>query len=678
MKTKHYVAVAAMAFAAMTGCTSQKEVKNTSGIDLANLDTTVAAGTDFFRYACGGWNDSHPLTAEYSRYGSFDMLAETNQKQLRELIESFASQTNEPGSQGQKIGDLYTLAMDSVKLNSDGVAPIKAQLDKIAAISDRKQIVPMIAEMAYDGIGTYFSSYVYADPKNSALNIFQISQGGINLGEKEYYLDTDSVTANIREQYKLYITKLFKLAGFTDAEAEQKMNDVLEIETTIAKASFSAVQRRDPEANYHKMTYAYLKKQFSGIDWDAYLKGLGVQGVEELNVEQIEPLQTVDKLISTLPLEKHISYLQYNLIDAAASCLSDDFVAARFDFYGKVLSGRQVNQPRWKRAVNAVNGMLGEVVGQMYVEKYFPAAAKERMVNLVKNLQTALGERIQAQEWMSDSTKAVAAEKLAAFHVKVGYPDKWKDYSSLEIKKDSYWANVCRASEWAVRDMYSRVGKPVDKDEWLMTPQTVNAYYNPSTNEICFPAAILQYPFFDMNADDAFNYGAIGVVIGHEMTHGFDDQGRQFDKNGNLCDWWAAGDAERFNERAQVMVDFFNNIEVLPGLKANGQLTLGENLADHGGLNVAYLAYRNATKDAPLGVVDGFTADQRFFLAYAALWAGNIREEAIRQYTKSDPHSLGEWRVNGALPHIQAWYDAFGITDKDPMYIAPEKRVNIW
>ena len=678
MKTKHYVAVAAMAFAAMTGCTSQKEVKNTSGIDLANLDTTVAAGTDFFRYACGGWNDSHPLTAEYSRYGSFDMLAETNQKQLRELIESFASQTNEPGSQGQKIGDLYTLAMDSVKLNSDGVAPIKAQLDKIAAISDRKQIVPMIAEMAYDGIGTYFSSYVYADPKNSALNIFQISQGGINLGEKEYYLDTDSVTANIREQYKLYITKLFKLAGFTDAEAEQKMNDVLEIETTIAKASFSAVQRRDPEANYHKMTYADLKKQFSGIDWDAYLKGLGVQGVEELNVEQIEPLQTVDKLISTLPLEKHISYLQYNLIDAAASCLSDDFVAARFDFYGKVLSGRQVNQPRWKRAVNAVNGMLGEVVGQMYVEKYFPAAAKERMVNLVKNLQTALGERIQAQEWMSDSTKAVAAEKLAAFHVKGGYPDKWKDYSSLEIKKDSYWANVCRASEWAVRDMYSRVGKPVDKDEWLMTPQTVNAYYNPSTNEICFPAAILQYPFFDMNADDAFNYGAIGVVIGHEMTHGFDDQGRQFDKNGNLCDWWAAGDAERFNERAQVMVDFFNNIEVLPGLKANGQLTLGENLADHGGLNVAYLAYRNATKDAPLGVVDGFTADQRFFLAYAALWAGNIREEAIRQYTKSDPHSLGEWRVNGALPHIQAWYDAFGITDKDPMYIAPEKRVNIW
>ena len=679
MNKKNYVAVATLAFAMLTSCAGQKEAKSTSGIDLANMDTTVAAGTDFFRYACGGWNDAHPLTAEYSRYGTFDQLFENSQKQLRELIEGLAAQKNNPaGSAAQKIGDLYNMAMDSVTLNKQGAEPVKAMLGKIAALKDKGEIIPMMTEMAHIGIGTYFHSYVYADPKNSSLNIFQMGQGGINLGEKEYYLDNDSITQNIREQYKVYIGKLFQLAGFTEAEAQQKVADVMEIETAIAKASRSATELRDPEANYHKMSFDELKKTISGIDWDAYVKGLGIQAPAELNVEQVEPIQEVARLMNTLPISKHVSYLEYNLLDAAASCLSDDFVAARFDFYGKVLSGRQVNQPRWKRAVNAVNGMLGEVVGQMYVEKYFPAAAKERMVNLVKNLQTALGERIQAQEWMSDSTKAVAAEKLAAFHVKVGYPDKWKDYSSLEIKKDSYWANVCRASEWAVRDMYSRVGKPVDKDEWLMTPQTVNAYYNPSTNEICFPAAILQYPFFDMNADDAFNYGAIGVVIGHEMTHGFDDQGRQFDKNGNLCDWWAAGDAERFNERAQVMVDFFNNIEVLPGLKANGQLTLGENLADHGGLNVAYLAYRNATKDAPLGVVDGFTADQRFFLAYAALWAGNIREEAIRQYTKSDPHSLGEWRVNGALPHIQAWYDAFGITDKDPMYIAPEKRVNIW
>lgn len=673
MNKKNYVAVATLAFAMLTSCAGQKEAKSTSGIDLANMDTTVSAGTDFFRYACGGWNDAHPLTAEYSRYGTFDELFENSQTQLRELIEGLAAQkNNQAGSAAQKIGDLYNMAMDSVTLNKQGAEPVKAMLDKIAGLKDKSEIVPMMTEMAHIGIGTYFHSYVYADPKNSSLNIFQMGQGGINLGEKEYYLDTDSITQNIREQYKLYIGKLFQLAGFSEADAQQKVADVMEIETAIAKVSRSATELRDPEANYHKMSFDELKKTIAGIDWDAYMKGLGIQAPAELNVEQVEPIQEVARLMNTLPLSKHVSYLEYNLLDAAASCLSDDFVAARFDFYGKVLSGRQVNQPRWKRAVNSVNGMLGELVGEMYVEKYFPAAAKERMVKLVKNLQAALGERIDAQEWMSDSTKIRAHEKLATFHVKVGYPDKWKDYSKLEIKNDSYWANVCRASEWGFNDMYSRIGKPVDKDEWLMTPQTVNAYYNPSTNEICFPAAILQPPFFNMEADDAANYGAIGVVIGHEMTHGFDDQGRQFDKDGNLTDWWAPGDADRFKERAQVMVDFFNKIEVLPGLQANGELTLGENLADHGGLNVAYLAFQNATKDAPLGVVDGFTPEQRFFLAYATLWAGNIRDEQIRVYTKSDPHSLGKWRVNGALPHIQAWYDAFHITPSDPLYVAPE------
>ena len=679
MNKKNYVAVATLAFAMLTSCSGQKEAKSTSGIDLANMDTTVSAGTDFFRYACGGWNDAHPLTAEYSRYGTFDELFENSQKQLRELIEGLAAQkNNQAGSAARKIGDLYNMAMDSVTLNKQGAEPVKAMLDKIAGMKDKSEIVPMMTEMAHIGIGTYFHSYVYADPKNSSLNIFQMGQGGINLGEKEYYLDTDSITQNIREQYKLYIGKLFQLAGFSEADAQQKVADVMELETAIAKVSRSATELRDPEANYHKMSFDELKKTIAGIDWDAYMKGLGIQAPAELNVEQVEPIQEVARLMNTLPLSKHVSYLEYNLLDAAASCLSDDFVAARFDFYGKVLSGRQVNQPRWKRAVNSVNGMLGELVGEMYVEKYFPAAAKERMVKLVKNLQTALGERIDAQEWMSDSTKIRAHEKLATFHVKVGYPDKWKDYSKLEIKNDSYWANVCRASEWGFNDMYSRIGKPVDKDEWLMTPQTVNAYYNPSTNEICFPAAILQPPFFNMEADDAANYGAIGVVISHEMTHGFDDQGRQFDKDGNLTDWWAPGDADRFKERAQVMVDFFNKIEVLPGLQANGELTLGENLADHGGLNVAYLAFQNATKDAPLGVVDGFTPEQRFFLAYATLWAGNIRDEQIRVYTKSDPHSLGKWRVNGALPHIQAWYDAFHITPSDPLYVAPENRVNVW
>lgn len=678
MKTKLFAAMAVLVAAAMTGCAGQKEAKTTSGINLENLDTTVAPSQDFYRYACGGWMKNHPLTDEYSRYGTFEVLIENNRKQLQELIEGLASKQNEPGSLAQKIGDVYNMAMDSVTLNKEGMAPVKAEMDKIAALKDKKEIIPMVVELLNCGIGTYFSSFVYADPKNSDVNMFQIAQGGFNLGEKEYYLDNDSATVNVRENYKKYIAKLFTLAGFSEAEAQQKMSDVMEIETSIAKEAFNAVQQRNPEANYHKMSYADLKKTFSGIDWDTYLKGLGIKEVAELNVMQIEPLKEVEKLINTLPVSKHISYLQYNLLDAAAPYLSDDFVTARFDFYGKVLSGRQQNSPRWKRAVSAVESMLGEAVGQMYVEKYFPAAAKERMVKLVKNLQDALGERIKAQEWMSDSTKMVALEKLSTFHVKVGYPDKWKDYSNLDIKKDSYWANACRANKWGLDDMYSRLGKPVDKDEWLMTPQTVNAYYNPSTNEICFPAGILQYPFFDMNADDAFNYCAIGVVIGHEMTHGFDDQGRQYDKNGNLTDWWAEGDAERFDARAKVMVDFFNNIEVLPGLKANGQLTLGENLADHGGLNVSYLAFQNAMKENPLGDVDGFTPEQRFFLAYATVWAANTREEDMRSRTKSDPHSLGEWRVNGALPHIQAWYDAFNITPESPMYIAPENRVNIW
>ena len=465
MKTRKYVVAAAFA-AMLAGCAGQKQT-NTIGIDLANMDTTVAAGQDFYEYACGNWMKSHPLTAEYSRYGSFEVLDENNRKQLRELIEGLASKQNEPGSLAQKIGDVYNLAMDSVTLNQQGAEPIKEELQQIAAMKDKSEIVPMITQLLNQGVGSYFSSFVYADPKNSDVNMFQLNQGGINLGEKEYYLDNDSATINIRENYKKYIVKLFTLVGCSEAEATQKMNDVMEIETAIAKESFDAVQQRDPEANYHKMAYADFKKQFAGFDWDAYVKGLGIKTeIADLNVSQLEPIKEVVRLINTLPVSKHIAYLQFNLIDAAASCLSDDFVNARFDFYGKVLSGRQELSPRWKRAVSAVNGMLGEAVGQMYVEKYFPAAAKERMVKLVKNLQTALGERIDAQDWMSDSTKLVAKEKLATFHVKVGYPDTWKDYSNLDIKKDSYWANSCRASKWALDDNYSRLGKPVDKEEW--------------------------------------------------------------------------------------------------------------------------------------------------------------------------------------------------------------------
>ena len=670
--------MAVLALAVAAGCDSKKEAVMTSGIDLTNLDTTAVQGADFYQYACGGWMKKHPLTNEYSRFGSFDMLAENNREQLKGLIVEIAAGQNAQGTIGQKIGDIYNLAMDSVKLNADGVTPIQADLEKIASVKDKSEIVPLMAELAHSGVFPYFSFYVGADIMDSKSNLFQLYQGGISLGEKEYYLDNDDVTVNIRNKYKEHIVKMFQLAGFDEAAAKKKMEAVMDIETRIAKASFSAVEQRNPAANYHKMSLDELKKEIPGIDWDAFLNGIGVKGVTELSVSQVEPIKEVEKIINSLPVENQIAYMQWSLIDRAAGYLSDDLVAQNFDFYGKTLSGKQTNQPRWKRAVSTVNGVLGEAVGQMYVEKYFPAAAKERMVQLVKNLQTALGERIRNLEWMGDSTKIKAIEKLNSFYVKVGYPDKWRDYTGLNIEKDSYWANVKRATEFELDYMLSKAGKPVDRDEWGMTPQTVNAYYNPTTNEICFPAGILQYPFFDMNADDAFNYGAIGVVIGHEMTHGFDDQGRQFDKDGNLKDWWTAEDAKRFEERAQVMVNFFDSIQVLPGLNANGSLTLGENIADHGGLQVSFQAFKNATKDAPLSVEDGFTPEQRFFLSYAGVWAGNIRDEQIRLQTKSDPHSLGRWRVNGALPQIGAWYDAFGIKEGDPMYLAPEKRVSIW
>ena len=676
MKAKDYLPIVAFGLAMASGCQSKKDVVS-SGLNYANMDTTVARGTDFYNYACGGWMKANPLSAEYSRFGSFDLLAENNKKQLKELISEIASKPQSEGTVSQKIADVYNLAMDSVKLNADGAKPIQQELQAIASIKDKSEIIPMITKLNFFGIFPFFSYSVDADIMNSKNNLFQIGQGGLSLGQKEYYLDNDDATKNIRDKYKEHIVKMFELAGFDKETAKKNMESVLEIETAIAKKSSSNVELRDPAANYHNMTMEQLKKEFSGIDWTNFFKGLGVD-VNTLSVGQIAPIKEVETIINTIPLDKQKAYMQWFLINESSSYLSDDFVAQDFDFYGKVLSGKKENSPRWKRAVGTVNDVLGEAVGQMYVEKYFPAAAKERMVELVKNLQQSLKERIMVQEWMNDSTKAKAIDKLNSFYVKVGYPDKWRDYSSLNIKKDSYWANIKRSSKFAVDYMLAKANKPVDNNEWYMTPQTVNAYYNPTTNEICFPAGILQYPFFDMNADDAFNYGAIGVVIGHEMTHGFDDQGRQFDKNGNLKDWWTANDSKQFNERTKVMVDYFNNIEVLPGLKANGALTLGENIADHGGLKIAYNAFKNATKNSTLSSENGFTPEQRFFIAYAGLWAANIREEQMRLQTKADPHSLGRWRVNGALPHIEEWYQAFNIKNTDPMYVAPEKRLSIW
>ena len=679
---RNYLPLAMLAMASLAGCEGQKGSQGqTMGIKMENLDTTAAVGTDFYQYACGGWMKNNPLSGEYSRFGSFDKLAEDNREQIKGLIAELASKEQEQGTVAQKIADVYNLALDSVRRNQEGVAPLKADLELVAnSLKDKKDIVPLMAQLNLLGVSPYFGFYIDADIMDSKNNLFQLGQGGLSLGQKEYYLDEDEATTNIRNKFKEHIVKTFQLAGFDQATAEKNRDAVMEIETRIAKASFNNVELRDPAANYHKMSVDELKKTIPGIDWDAFLKGIGVQDVvKEVSVGQIRPIQEVAAIINEVSLDKQLAYIQWNVIEAASSSLNDEMYAEAFDFYSRTMKGIQEMQPRWKRAVGAVSGVLGEAVGQMYVQKYFPAESKARMVQLVKNLQTALAERIQAQEWMSDSTKTQALDKLNSFYVKIGYPDKWRDYSALNIdKKDSYYENMKRATTFYLNYMLSKAGKPVDRDEWYMTPQTVNAYYNPTTNEICFPAGILQYPFFDMNADDAFNYGAIGVVIGHEMTHGFDDQGRQFDKDGNFRDWWTRADGEKFKERAQVMSDFFSKIEVLPGLYGNGALTLGENLADHGGLNVAFQAFKNATKDAPLKVENGFTPEQRFFLAYAGVWGQNIRDEEIRVRTKSDPHALGKWRVDGALPHIQAWYDAFNITEKDPMYVAPENRVNIW
>ena len=678
MNVKNYLSVAALCLM-MGACNSGKQtVTQTMGIDLANLDTTNLPGTDFYRYACGGWIKNNPLTDEYSQYGSFTVLAENNRKQIQGLIEELAGGQHQAGSVAQKVGDLYKIAMDSVKLNQEGVKPIEAELKEIAGLKDKKQLYPLLAEMYKKGIASYLALYVGADEMNSNMNAVQIGQYGLSMGDRDYYLLTDEPTTKIREAFKAHVEKMYQLAGFDAATAKKGMEVVMDVETRLAKAFRSRVELRDPHANYNKMSMEDIKKNYPTFDWDSYLNGLDLKDVKEIIVGQPASLEASVKILDTLPLADQALYLQWKLIDAAASFLSDDLREQNFDFYSRTMSGAQEMQPRWKTAVSVVSSTLGEAVGQMYVEKYFPAAAKERMIALVKNLQDALGERIKALEWMGDSTKTKALEKLATFHVKIGYPDKWKDYTSLEIKDDSYWANIERASRWGHAEMVAKAGKPVDKDEWLMTPQTVNAYYNPTTNEICFPAAILQPPFFDMNADDAFNYGAIGVVIGHEMTHGFDDQGRQYDKDGNLKDWWTEEDAKKFDERAQVMVAFFDSIEVAPGVHANGKMTLGENIADHGGLQVSFQAFKKATAQAPLEVKDGFTPEQRFFLAYAGVWANNIRPEAVLQMTKIDVHSLGEWRVNGALPHIGAWYDAFGITDKDPMYVPVEKRVSIW
>ena len=625
---------------------------------------------------------ANPLPAAYSRYGSFDRLGEDNNKRINGILKELQENSYPAGTVEQKLSDLYKLAMDSARREKDGLAPVMPLIQRMEAAKTKEQLFAIQLEMMPYGDAELFVAYIGADEKNATQNILNFMQGGLTLGQKDYYVENDEATVKIREAYKKHIVRMFQLYGFKKGVAEKKMKNILKVETALAKASKSRTEMRDPIANYNKMALKELDALCPHLQIERQMnaKGIKSQYIQEVVVGQVEFMKAADKIFETMTPAEYRDVMEWGQIDGYTGYLNDEVRAANFDFYGKVLSGRKEDHPLWRRATSQVQSVMGEALGRIYVKKYFPASSKERMKTLVENLRIALGERIAAQDWMDDSTKVNALLKLNTFYVKIGYPDRWTDLSALKIDaKKSYYENMKECSRfWIAWRIEHTAGKPVDRDDWHMNPQTVNAYYNPTTNEICFPAGILQVPFFDPTADDAFNYGAIGVVIGHEMTHGFDDQGRQYDKDGNMHDWWKDADAKNFTERTDKYADFFSKIKVLPDLNANGRLTLGENLADHGGLQVAYTAFLNATKRNPLPVIDGLTPAQRFFVAYAGVWAGNITEAEIRNRTKSDPHSLGRWRVNGALPHIDAWYEAFGVKAGDKMYLPKSERLPLW
>lgn len=671
MKLKNCLTMTALMVAMTMSASTPK-----TGVNRENLDESISPRTDFYQYACGGWQKNNPLKPEYSRYGSFDVLAENNLIQLHDLVEGLRGQKHEKGSISQKIGDLYSMGMDSARRNKEGAKPILADLKRINS-AKRADFSALISWM-HQFSSPFFGIGVMGDLQNSDMNILYWGQAGMGLGDKDYYLENDEQTKKIREAYCKYIADVCVLSGYSKKDAERVVANVMDIETELAKASMSRTEQRDLLSQYNIRTLEQVDSVCPAMDWDGYLKAMFLPKVETMCVMQTASLEKVNDLLTNKSEQAIRDYLAFSLIDAASNYLSDDFREVSFKM-SSVISGAEQDKPMWKRALAVPNGMLGEALGQLYVEKYFPESSKTRMVELVNNLKVALGEHIESLTWMSGETKAKALDKLNAIGVKIGYPDKWKDYSEINVDPNKYyWENVKAASLFHTKDSNKKCGKLVDKSEWHMTPQTVNAYYSPSSNEICFPAGILQAPFFSPDVLDADNYGAIGVVIGHEMTHGFDDNGRKFNKEGNMIDWWTEEDANKFNELADKLVAQFDSIVVLGDQHANGRLTLGENIADQGGLRIAYSAYLK-TQEAKEGkTVNGFTPAQRFYLSYANVWAGNIRDAEILRRTKTDEHSLGKWRVNATLKNIAPFYDAFGIKEGDAMFLAPAKRVIIW
>ena len=665
--------ILSLAAASLCGCASKTE--KVPAIDLTNLDTTVSPGEDFYAYATRGWQQKNPLKPEYSRYGAFDVIAENNQIRLNELFQGMTKLKTQPGTDDQKIVDLYTMGLDSLRLNREGAEPVKPFLAALESVDSPEAFAEASGRIAQDGVGSLWGAYAEADMMDSEHNVLYLSPSGLAMRNRDYYLLPEHQA--LRDGYKAFIEKVFTLAGKEDAATAAA--DAFDVEMAIAVPFWSMVEQRDIKAMYNPMSSAQIYAAYPNLHLDRYFAQMGIPDQEKVIVARPAYFEALDRLMATTDPAKLRHYLQSNLLRDACGALSDDFYTASFDFFSKQMAGTQEPKPRWKRAMSVPNAVLGEAVGKMYVAKYFPEESKTWMLGMVKNIQKSLSDHIAALDWMSDETKARAQEKLAAFTVKIGYPDKWKDYSTLEIDPAlSYYENTCRASRWYTQDNLSKLGKPVDKTEWGMTPQTVNAYYNPTTNEICFPAGILQPPFYNPDADDAVNYGAIGVVISHEMTHGFDDQGRLFDKNGNMNNWWTEADAEAFKAKAAVLVKQFDEVEVLPGVHANGAATLGENIADHGGLRIAYTAMEDSFGDRHPAPIDGFTPEQRFYLAYATVWAQNITDEEIQRRTLIDVHSIGENRVNVSLRNLDTFFEAFNIQEGDKMWRPVSERVVIW
>lgn len=647
--------------------------------DLNNLDRSVSPAQNFYQFAVGNWAKNHPIPDDQTRWASFSILDELNNKILREIVEELAANKNlTKGTPQQKIGDFYATGMDSVRIEKAGYNPIKPYLQQIDNLDNKKNLFNLISDFHLTGIPALFNFFVNADAKKSDLNVGIISQGGLGLPDVEYYTKDDPRSKEIRERYVKYVANMFKLIDVDEQTAIRYSQIVMDIETKLAKVSNTRLENRDPYKTYNKMTFNNLKSISENIDWDKYFTNLGIDKIDVVVVNQPKFIKGASDLINEISLNDWKIYLKWNVLRSSAGALSSPFVNEQFEFEGKFLRGQKVIEPRWKRIIGVLNRTVGELLGQIYVAKVFPPEAKEKAKAIVNNLLVAMEESIKNLDWMSDETKQKALTKLSTFGVKIGYPDKWKDYSELEIARDSYFKNLRRAATWARKENLKKLGKPVDKSEWGMTPQTVNASYSPTKNEITFPAGILQPPFFNPHADDAINYGAMGAVIGHEITHGFDDQGRKYDEKGNIKDWWTKEDNEKFQARAQKLIEQYNNFVVIDTFKVNGALTLGENIADLGGLTISFAAFKKTEQYIKGELIDGFTPAQRFFLGWAQVWATNIRPEALKLQVKTDVHSPSVQRVNGPLMNMPEFFEAFDVKPGDPMRNPDDKIVKIW